>query len=89
MGAIGGIRSLATGINDVGQVVGFSDPVGGGYAHAFRTSANGVIGPDSDLGTLGVGISAARRINASANPPGNPKPQVAMEPTPFESPRAA
>ena len=62
----GGLRSVANGINDSGQVVGFSYTAGGGPSHAFRTTATGTLfDSDTDLGTLGGTASEAWGINAS------------------------
>jgi probable HAF family extracellular repeat protein len=60
LGTLGGNFSFATGINDTGQVVGWSAPAEGGY-HAFITGPNGV--GMRDLGTLGGGDSFAYGIN--------------------------
>ena len=59
LGTLGGgySSSYASGINDAGQVVGFST----GPDHAFITGPNGV--GMTDLGTLGGGISRATGIN--------------------------
>ena len=50
LGTLGGSYSIATGINDAGQVVGYSDTATG-LQHAFITGPNGV--GMTDLGTLG------------------------------------
>jgi probable HAF family extracellular repeat protein len=63
LGTLGGQRRAALGVNDAGQVVGFSNTTSIGYDHAFLwDSQNGM----QDLGTLpGSLVSAARGINAS------------------------
>ena len=62
----GGLRSVANGINDSGQVVGFSYTANNGPSHAFRTTASGRVSDgDTDLGTLGGSVSEAWGINAS------------------------
>jgi MYXO-CTERM domain-containing protein len=62
LGTLAGGKSFAYGINDSGQVVGWSDTASG-YAHAFIAGANGV--GMTDLGTLGGSASYAWGINAS------------------------
>ena len=52
LGTLGGDYSYAFGINDAGQVVGYSDTAAG-IPHAFITGPNGV--GMTDLGTLGGG----------------------------------
>jgi|GraSoiStandDraft_41_1057321.scaffolds.fasta_scaffold256494_2 probable HAF family extracellular repeat protein len=55
-----GSFTVAVGINNSGQVVGFS----GSQSHAFRTAANSTINPATDdLGTLGGSLSQANAIN--------------------------
>lgn len=62
LGALGGIESWATGINNAGQVVGYFD-VPGRATHAFITGHNGV--GMRDLGTFGEVESWASGINDS------------------------
>ena len=62
LGTLGGNESSATGINNLGQVVGQSRVVGGGLNnHAFLYSG----GVMTDLGTLGGNYSVATGINDS------------------------
>jgi probable HAF family extracellular repeat protein len=60
LGTLSGADSYAAGINDAGQVVGYSDTAGGSD-HAFITGLNGV--GMRDLGTLGAAESYATGIN--------------------------
>lgn len=60
LGTLGGNRTDAYGINDAGDVVGFSYTAYG-EAHAFRSS-NGKL---TDLGTMGGNYSRAWAINNS------------------------
>jgi len=65
LGTLGGLTSTATGLNDAGQIVGYS-ATSDGTTHAFRTVANMPINPATDdLGTLGGPNSQATGINAS------------------------
>jgi probable HAF family extracellular repeat protein len=61
LGTLGGTQSIGTGINDAGQIVGYSTLAGTNTTHAFLYS-NGVM---TDLGTLGGNSSAAYGINSS------------------------
>ena len=61
LGTLGGDSSRATGINDSGQVVGYSSPTESYYYHAFITGPNGV--GMTDLGALGEYHTYARGIN--------------------------
>lgn len=59
LGTLGGSYSYAYDVNDVGQVVGYSETATGSY-HAFSwTAAGGMI----DLGTLGGDSSVAFSVN--------------------------
>jgi probable HAF family extracellular repeat protein len=60
LGTLGGSYSYAYGINDSGQVVGYSRTAGG-LDHAFMWSG----GTMTDLGTLGGTYSRAYGINSS------------------------
>jgi probable HAF family extracellular repeat protein len=67
LGTLPSTDAHARGINDSGQVVGYSTGTNG-YNYAFRTAANGPIvqgAGGSDLGTLGGTGSGATGINAS------------------------
>jgi probable HAF family extracellular repeat protein len=59
VGTLGGVYSLANGLNSRGQVVGFSTTAGDETNHAFLWD-QGVM---QDLGTLGGTQSAANAIN--------------------------
>jgi len=66
LGTLGGAGSNATGVNNLGQVVGSSNITGNVTSHAFRTAPNSPINPATDdLGTLGGSFSQANGINAS------------------------
>jgi probable HAF family extracellular repeat protein len=58
LGTLGGLTSLAFGLNDIGQIVGRSSTTNG-EQHAFVYD-RGVM---TDLGTLGGDLSTARAIN--------------------------
>jgi probable HAF family extracellular repeat protein len=61
MGTLGGASSVASGLNNAGQAVGYADTDAEEVSHAFLwDAANGM----EDLGTLGGANSAARSINA-------------------------
>jgi probable HAF family extracellular repeat protein len=60
LGTLGGAMSVAEGINNCGQVVGYS-ALSNGDLHAFLYSS----GVMSDLGTLGGASSQATAVNAS------------------------
>jgi probable HAF family extracellular repeat protein len=64
---LGGESSWGNGINNAGQVVGYSDlQAGSPFGHAFMTAANSPIDPETDdLGTLGGDYSWAYGINNS------------------------
>ena len=59
LGTLGGVESIAYGINDAGQVVGESNTEG--YTHAFITGPDGM--GMRDLGTLGGNWSYAYGIS--------------------------
>jgi probable HAF family extracellular repeat protein len=61
LGSLGGSSSYAYGINDSGQVVGYSLTAGNALDHAFLYSG----GTMNDLGTLGGNFSYAYGINNS------------------------
>jgi probable HAF family extracellular repeat protein len=60
LGTLGGSFSIATGINDAGQAIGYSY-IAAGDRHAFITGPNGV--GITDLGTLGGNSSTATGVN--------------------------
>ena len=60
LGTLGGVLSFAAGINDAGQVVGYSYTAED-LSHAFITGPDGA--DMRDLGTLGGGRSEAHGIN--------------------------
>ncbi|PTR14521.1 putative secreted protein with PEP-CTERM sorting signal [Nitrosospira sp. Nsp2] len=62
LGTLGGNNSIATGVNDAGQVAGYSDTAGG-VIHAFITGPDGMA--MRDLGTLGGYSSSASGINGA------------------------
>lgn len=61
LGSLGGVWSQAFGINDRGQVVGYSDTAGNAASHAFLYSGSTM----ADLGTLGGKYSRATGTNNS------------------------
>lgn len=65
LGTLGGENSWVTGVNDLGQVVGFSDLGDLSLSrHGFRTAPNSPINhATDDLGSLGGGYSGANGIN--------------------------
>jgi probable HAF family extracellular repeat protein len=67
LGSLGGDTGLALGLNNSGQIVGYSNTVGDQQQHAFLYSAVGII----DLGTLGGSASQAYGINDSGQIVGN------------------
>lgn len=62
-GTLGGTESEARGINNQGQVIGWSDTAGDSAIHAFLSAPNGKVNALSDLGTLGGTNSWAWGIN--------------------------
>jgi probable HAF family extracellular repeat protein len=56
LGTLGGDYSQAYGINDAGQVVGYSQQTAGGATHAFITGPNG-------MGMRDLGTKAATGVN--------------------------
>ena len=69
LGTAMGSTSVALGINDAGQAVGYAyNP---DALHAFRTAPNGLITSESDLGTLGGSRSFGTAINASGQAVGD------------------
>src|SRR5512147_2550952 len=62
LGTFGGTESVASGINALGQVVGYAR-ASDGRNHAFITGPNGI--GMTDLGTFGGSASSATAINAS------------------------
>jgi len=61
LGTLGGTNSQAQGINQFGDVVGYSQLEGDGAFHAFLYTG----GAMHDLGTLGGNASVAQAINSS------------------------
>jgi probable HAF family extracellular repeat protein len=61
VGTLGGMNTIAMGVNDTGQIVGSSNPAGNpaNNTHAFLYDS----GSMRDLGTLGGSTSVAYRIN--------------------------
>jgi probable HAF family extracellular repeat protein len=67
LGTLGGSASGAVGINDAGQVIGWSWTASGD-THAFRTAPNAPINPlTDDLGTLGGSFTTSTAINNSGD----------------------
>ena len=62
LGTLGGDSSYALGINDSGEVVGYSDLPGNATRHAFTWTASGGM---VDLGSLVSSWSQGEKINAS------------------------
>ena len=65
LGTLGGTTSFANGLNNLGQVVGYSYTAGDTIKNAFITGANG--SGMTSLGTLGGTMSEARSINNSGH----------------------
>jgi probable HAF family extracellular repeat protein len=63
LGTLGGTTNFATGINNLGQAVGYSYTAGNTVKNAFITGADGT--GMTSLGTLGGTMSEARGINNS------------------------
>jgi probable HAF family extracellular repeat protein len=64
LGTLGGKNSYGVGVNDAGQVAGFSDIAGDAASHAFRYDGTpGSAGIMRDLGTLGGMQSQSLAIN--------------------------
>ena len=61
LGTLGGSHSLGNGINNSGQIVGYSDTIGDTATHAFVFDSTGM----HDLGTLGGTSSQGYGINNS------------------------
>jgi len=62
LGTLGGGQSVAVGVNELGQAVGYSASESGN--HAFRTAPNRLINPvTDDLGTLGGTETLAFGVN--------------------------
>src|ERR1700736_5767490 len=59
LGTLGGSNSIATAVNDRGQVVGYSRTAGDAESHAFSwTATEGMV----DLGTIGGSLSSATAV---------------------------
>jgi probable HAF family extracellular repeat protein len=78
LGTLGGRDSVAHGINDAGQVVGYSE-TGAGFRHSFITGPNGV--GMTDLNTL-VSLPGGAAYATGINNDG----QVAVNLSPIPEP---
>ena len=80
LGNLGGTQSFATGINEAGQVIGYSSLVGSYENHAFSwTPAGGMV----DLGTFGGVNSRPNAINDSGQVVGEADPLTGFPGRPF------
>jgi len=74
LGTLGGTYSQGTGINDSGQVTGYSDETGDSTSRAIMwkpTTPGSASGTMHDLGSLGGSVSFGWDINASGQVTGN------------------